>query len=151
MSLWQRVDALRELLHEGGLLLGEVVTLTRNAEESLAAASAERSSIEQNRVRTEEECRQLRLEAANQSSEVFRLRAEVTALRQEAAKVRTVSTDSSQTVDSRGQEALKTRLLHVETMLEQTRATLSSERERRNRAISLIKPVTPVAQPSPVS
>jgi chromosome segregation ATPase len=165
LSLWQRVDALRELLHQGGLLLGEVVTLAQNAEESLAAAAAEKKILEQSRRQSEEECLQLRLGALTASEEAERQRSSIAVLRQDAERSRSVSSESSQRIaalqaelaqlrrqappkesspqDSKLIADLRRSLQAAETRLEQVNATLATERERRNRAISLIKPVSP--------
>jgi vacuolar-type H+-ATPase subunit I/STV1 len=118
LTLWQRVDALRELLHQGGHLLGEVATLIRNAEESLAVAAADKKVLEQSRRSLEEECLQLRREA------------------------RLARPEELSPKNSRLLADLQNRLQLAESQLEHTRATLASERERRNRAISLIKPAS---------
>ena len=79
--LWHQVDAFRELLQEGGQLLGEVLLFTRNAEEALAALDHEKAALDREREALREEkekaCREVSFafeQLKAQEAELIRLR-----------------------------------------------------------------------------
>jgi chromosome segregation ATPase len=111
-SLWEKLEAFRELLARGGRLLGEVMVFVRSAEEALVA-------LEQEKARLDAQRRQLEQEKA--------------ALVEETARADMLA-------------SLEGRLRSVETELQHTRDTLSVERARRDRAISLIRPAPRVSE-----
>lgn len=124
LALWERLDAFRELLSDGGSLLGEVTTLVQNAELSMAALAERQQAVEE--LKSElDDCRK-------QRDDAFR---ELESLRGERrrAGVRKFGDDGSSS-------ELERRLLVAERELQELRQTLAQERERRNRAISLIRP-----------
>lgn len=143
-SLWHQLEAFRELLQEGQRLLGEVLVFTRNAELSAdtlqrekSQLDAEREALWQDRQRFLEEVRVLGAKVCEQEQSLASVRAELRASRG------TVPLREQPPVDEARLQQLERRLQGTEEELQQTRRILVDERERRNRAISLIRPGGP--------
>lgn len=116
VTLWTQVEALRELLQEGSILLGDVLEFTRSA--SLAL-----TTVEEERQRLDLEAAAMRTALAEARQRILEL--EQTLLEQE---------HSSQKAGD------PTRVHSLEEELRLTRILLLGERRRRDRAMELIRP-----------
>lgn len=139
--MWQQVDALRELMQHGSRLLGEVVVFARAAEEAVGKLAAEKEALAQQQESLEvERCR------ASQAAEKALARMEVqqrelSSMREEMERLRQLAASQASAPANGEQLATLERRLHAtEQELARTRLHLDQERERRNRAISLIRP-----------
>lgn len=133
-------------MQHGSRLLGEVVVFAKAAEEAVGKLAAEKEALaSQQRSLEEERCRAsqsaekalARMEA--QQRELSSMREEMERLRQLAANQVNAEANTTQLTD------LERRLRTTEQELARTRLHLDQERERRNRAISLIRPNPPGA------
>lgn len=131
LALWERLDAFRELLSDGGSLLGEVTTLVQNAELSLARFAELQDEHAELRSQLED-CRKER-DAALRELEAVQVE------RRRTPVLKYGEREQSPAIE------LERRLRAAEQELQELRRTLSEERERRNRAISLIRPGSPLS------
>lgn len=138
---------MKELLVEGAQLLVTVQRLTQETEASKDELDKEWATLERERREMEEERDKAMDDTSEAMAEVKTLREALKAAnqREEALKAQ-LGTLQPIPIPDRVEEdtgAKDKRLQTLEQELERTRLILASERLRRNRAISLIKPAPP--------
>lgn len=144
------MDAFRDLLKQGEKLLGEVLIFTRNAEHSLSFIEQERMRLEAERVQLQEERLLCGRDLENTSLQLLAREKENARLCHELAEqqARQQARELSSTTDIRQQlQHMEKRLCATEEELRLTRDVLNGERQRRNRAIELIRPSAGAGEP----